>query len=105
MEFYDLFVFILKAAFVVIVILSIAIGVIWPLYQAFSKQTPQRNTQSPVHRARPVHHWFTVEEEEIEIPTPPQGEEDPNRKIIKMALEDPSKTTLLVRNWLSEKNR
>jgi hypothetical protein len=41
-------------------------------------------------------------EEEMEIPT--SGPADLSKKeIIKVALEDPLKTTQLVRNWLREK--
>jgi flagellar biosynthesis/type III secretory pathway M-ring protein FliF/YscJ len=42
-------------------------------------------------------------EEELEIPTAGKTQVTDNRDIVKMALEDPNKTALLIRNWIQEK--
>jgi len=103
MQSYDFFIFLLKASFVVIIVLSIAIGVLWPLFQNFSGRAEPRNIESPV-RYRPQRTvMFPKEEDELEIPTTGKNQDDLNREILKMAMEDPSKTTHLVRNWIKEK--
>lgn len=102
---YDFFVFLLKAFFVVIVFFSIAFGVILPLIQGMRSQSQRRSIESPVQYRRSTRSFFLPEEEEVEIPTSGDGEGDHQRDIIKLALEDPNKTALLVRNWIQEKQK
>jgi flagellar biosynthesis/type III secretory pathway M-ring protein FliF/YscJ len=44
-----------------------------------------------------------AEEDELEIPTAGESQGDHNREIVRMALEDPTRTTQLIRNWIREK--
>ncbi|MBU2511480.1 hypothetical protein KJ966_09075 [bacterium] len=104
MQLYELVIFIIKIVFVAIIILSIVIGVIVPLMQNFSNKSNRRSIESPVVRRSP-RQFFPIpdEEEEIEIPTNIRTKDDEKREIVKMALDDATKTTQLVRNWINEK--
>ena len=103
MQFYEFFIFLLKASFIVIVVLSLVFGVIWPLMHNLKSQSRARSIESPVRYRRPSRPMFYDDEEEIEIPTAGENQVADNRDIVKMALEDPNKTTLLIRNWIQEK--
>lgn len=102
MQYLDLFDFLLKVAFVVLILVSLLFGVVVPLYRGFSKQSRQRSIESPVgHRAVKSLNMF--DEDEVEIPTAGESQGDHNREIVKMAREDPMRTTQLIRNWIREK--
>ena len=103
MHLYDFFVFLLKAGFVVAIVLSILIGVIWPLYLGFTGRSNQRKIESPVRYRPRTLFLIPPEEDEVEIPTTAKSKDEQNKDIVKMALEDPSKTAMLVRNWIHEK--
>jgi len=86
---------IIKAVIGAIVIIAVTVYVLRPLVKSLS------GMENQIERSRPalVH---PVQEEELEIPTPLTAEAS-QRRIIKKALEDPLKTTQLVRNWLRDK--
>ncbi len=96
MEYYDMTIFAIKVLIGVIVLLVVIFGVIRPLLKN-ATQIPEKTYPS-----RPIH-GHRIEEDEIEIPSPKQPAEDPNKKIIQMALDNTNQTSLLVRNWLQEK--
>jgi flagellar biosynthesis/type III secretory pathway M-ring protein FliF/YscJ len=103
MQYYDLTVFVIKSLFVIIIVLSLLIVVIWPLLRNLRHRSERRSIESPVQiRQHPVP-MFPVDEEEVEIPTTGKSDADQNKEIVKIALDDPSKTTHLIRNWINEK--
>lgn len=100
---YDLVTFIIKAAFVTIIVLSLMIGVIWPLMRNLGNRSRRRSIESPVRDFKRSPPPFPLDEDEVEIPTTGQSEVDHQKEIVKMAMDDPTKTTHLIRNWINEK--
>lgn len=98
MEIYDTIILALKVTIGLTVFFVFLFVVIRPLFKSFSEEH-QRFEQTPYHRTL---HRDKLEEEELEIPTS-QPDDLPADKIIKMAKDDPTKTTLVVRNWIHEK--
>jgi flagellar biosynthesis/type III secretory pathway M-ring protein FliF/YscJ len=92
---YDSILLIIKAVIGAIVVIAVTVYVLRPLVKGLSGMENQIEKSRPA-MGRPV------QEEELEIPTPLSTEVS-QRRIIKKALEDPLKTTQLVRNWLRDK--
>lgn len=93
---YNSILLIIKLITGVIVIAGITFYVLRPLLKGLS------GVEDRIERTRPMMSQRTLQEEELEIPTSGSAEID-NREIVKKALEDPLRTTQLVRNWLREK--
>ncbi len=91
---YNSILLIVKAIIGLIVIVGLTIYVLRPLVKNLS------STEDRMVRSLPMHH--RLQEEEMEIPTSNPADVS-KQKIIKVALEDPIKTTQLVKNWLREK--
>ncbi len=92
---YDSILLIIKAVIGLIVVIGLTVYVLRPLLKNLSSVESRMKSTLPMNRHQ-------VLEEEMEIPT--SGPTDlSKRDIIKVALEDPQKTTQLVRNWLREK--
>ncbi|MBU3916608.1 hypothetical protein KKA14_13830 [bacterium] len=95
--------YLLKAAFIVLVTASVIFGVIVPIIRNLKDSQHHRDIRSPVKdRPRPAFPK-SVEEDEIEIPTTGKSDGGINKKIVKMALDDTSKTSMLIKNWINEK--
>ncbi len=92
---YNSILLIIKAVIGLIAIVGLTVYVLRPLVKSLSGIENRLETTLPMGRNR-------VQEEEMEIPTSKPAEIS-KQKIIKVALEDPIKTTQLVRNWLREK--
>ncbi len=92
---YDSILLIIKAVIGTIVVIAVTIYVLRPLVKSLS------GMENQIERSRPSL-GRPVQEEELEIPTPLSTEVS-KRMIVKKALEDPQKTTQLVRNWLRDK--
>ena len=101
MALYDFAVFLVQAFFVVVIALSILFGVLLPLVQNLSAQPQRRDIKSPVGIPRPVS-YFPVNQEETQTPSLPENQEDQNRKALQLALENKSKTTQLIKNWIHD---
>jgi len=93
---YDFILLMIKLVIGVIVVAGITYYVIKPLVKGLS------GIEHRVERSRPALNRRRLEEEELEIPTS-KNSEPTHREIVRKALEDPIKTTQLVRNWLREK--
>ncbi|MBU2646802.1 hypothetical protein KKI24_18985 [bacterium] len=91
---YSSILLIIKAVIGVMVVGAVTIFVLRPLFKNLniSENRLGDSRQLPGRRF----------EEELEIPTSKQTDVS-QKTIIKKALEDPNKTTQLVRNWLKEK--
>ena len=96
MDVFDSILLVVKLVIGIIVFFTLILYVFRPLITAISDQS--RHPDLP----RSMRH-HKLEDEELEIPTTSQPDEIGNDKIIKMALENPTKTTMLVRNWLQER--
>lgn len=92
---YDSILLIIKAVFGAVVVVGLTVYVLKPLIRSFSGME-ERVEKSRGKTSRPL------QEEELEIPTS-RSSEISRQAIIKKALEDPRRTTQLVRNWLREK--
>jgi flagellar biosynthesis/type III secretory pathway M-ring protein FliF/YscJ len=92
---YNFILLIIKAVIGLIVVVGLTVYVLRPLVRNLSGMESRMTSTLPMNR-------YQVQEEEMEIPT--SGPTDlSKREILKVALEDPLKTTQLVRNWLREK--
>ena len=92
---YNSILLIIKAVIGLIVVVGLTVYVLRPLVKNLTGIESRMKSTLPMNRHR-------EQEEEMEIPT--SGPTDlSKREIIKVALEDPLKTTQLVRNWLREK--
>ncbi len=103
MQLHELTIFIIKSLFVIIVVLSLLIGVVWPLIRNLTDSSDRRSIESQAQSHRRSAPLFPVDEEEVEIPTTGKSEEEQQKEILKMARDDQSKTALLIRNWSNEK--
>ncbi len=95
--------FLLKAVFIVLVTVSVIMGVIVPILRNIKDKPYHRDIRSPVHDPPLPTFPKDFEEDEIEIPTTGKSEGEINKKIVEMALDDTSKTSMLIRNWINEK--
>lgn len=96
MAYYDTVILLIKAIVIGIVILGLIGFILRPLIKGLTSKVdsePSRLKRIPGDQ---------FNEEEIEIPTT-QDQEPDSRSIIKMAKDDPIRTTMLVRNWLRDK--
>lgn len=92
---YDSILLIIKAVIGVIGVAGLTVYVLRPLFKSFSGLGEQPETPGTRLKNR-------LQEEELEIPTS-EPREITQQLIVKKALEDPIRTTQLVRNWLREK--
>lgn len=92
---YNSILLIVKAVIGVIVVFGLTVYVLRPLYKNLS-DSEDRMGNSRLKLSHPV------KEDELEFPTSEQTNVS-KQEIVKTALEDPIKTTQLVRNWLREK--
>ncbi len=92
---YDFILLIIKAVIGVVVIIAVTIYVLRPLLRNLSGMDDR--IEAPRTRLD-----RRLQEEELEIPTS-RPTDMSKQAIIKKALDDPMKTTQLVRNWLREK--
>lgn len=92
---YDSILLIIKAIIGVIVVIATTFFVLRPLFKSMTTID---------HRMKASHSGMQhrIQDEELEIPTS-RATDVSNQMIIKKALEDPIKTTQLVRNWLRDK--
>ena len=98
MEIYDAIILVLKIAIGLTVFFVLIFVVVRPLISSFTEA--QRGLDhDPYHRTI---RRQTIEEEELEIPTS-REENLTAEHIIKMAKDDTTKTTIVVRNWIQEK--
>ena len=96
MSDYDSILLIIKIIIGVVVIVAITVYVLRPLFRNLSGIDGRMESPRPTLNRR-------IQEEELEIPTS-RPTDISKRMIIKKALEDPMKTTQLVRNWLRDKS-
>lgn len=92
---YGFILLIIKAVIGVMVVIAVTTYVLRPLLKNLSGVDDRMSPPRPDLNRR-------LQEEELEIPTS-QPTDISKQAIIKKALEDPMKTTQLVRNWLREK--
>jgi flagellar biosynthesis/type III secretory pathway M-ring protein FliF/YscJ len=97
-EIFDAIILILKIVIGLTVFFVIIFVVVRPIISSFT-ETQRQLDQDPYHRAI---RRQAIEEEELEIPT---SREDnmTAENIIKIAKEDATKTTVVVRNWIQDK--
>ncbi len=94
--------FLLKVAFIVLVTACVIMGIIVPIFRSFKDKPQYRDIRSPA-QSPPPSIPNSIEEDEIEIPTTGKSGDKINKKIVEMALDDTSKTSVLIRNWINEK--
>ncbi|MCP4754677.1 MAG: hypothetical protein GY866_27670 [Proteobacteria bacterium] len=97
MEYFDTILFLLKFLIVGVVLFALLFIVLPPLFKSLTEKPRELRRSGPLPRVK------VEEEEELEIPTSSLSEDVSKEKIIKIARQDPLKTTQLVRNWLREK--
>lgn len=93
---YDSILLIVKAIIGAVVVIGLTVYVLRPLFRSAPHTGERlRSVNRSVHSRR-------LEDEELEIPTSKSSDVS-KQAIIQRALDDPLKTTQLVRNWLREK--
>ena len=100
MEIYDAIILVLKVAIGLTVFFVLIFVVVRPLINSLSN-VQHRLDQDPYRRTI---RRQPIEEEELEIPTSREENMSPEN-IIKMAKDDPTRPTVVVRNWIQNKKR
>jgi len=99
-DLYDTIILVFKLVIGLTVFFVILFVVVRPILSSLA-EAQHRSERTPLHRRLPSQR---LEDEELEIPT--SREEDMSAEnIIKIARDNPTKTTVVVRNWIHDKKQ